>query len=33
VVRDASGHIYGTATFGGAGCGSDGCGVIWEITP
>ncbi len=33
VVIDANGNLYGTAEFGGTGCVSSGCGVVWEITP
>lgn len=35
VTFDASGNLYGTASFGGnfADCGGTGCGVVWEITP
>ena|SRR5271165_718894 len=29
VVFDVNGHLYGTAS----GCGGDGYGVVWEITP
>jgi len=32
-IVDASGNIYGTATFGGTGNCSYGCGVVFEITP
>lgn len=32
VTLDASGNLWGTAEFGGQGCGSNGCGVVWEIT-
>jgi len=32
-VLDANGNLYGTTAYGGAGCGSTGCGVLWEITP
>jgi uncharacterized repeat protein (TIGR03803 family) len=33
VVFDASGNLYGTAELGGATCGGNGCGVVWQITP
>lgn len=36
VARDASGNLYGAAFSGGQTggyCGSQGCGVVWEITP
>ena len=36
VTLDANGNIYGTAAIGGSpggDCGSNGCGVVWEITP
>jgi uncharacterized repeat protein (TIGR03803 family) len=34
VVLDAGGNLYGTASAGGSqGCGGNGCGVVWEITP
>lgn len=32
VTLDAAGNLYGTAEFGGQGCGNNGCGVVWEIT-
>jgi len=31
LIRDASGNLYGTATYGGAGCGSYGCGVVFKL--
>jgi len=30
---DPSGNLYGTATFGGSGGCSGGCGVVWELSP
>lgn len=33
IVRDSSGNLFGTTMGGGNGCGSSGCGVVWEITP
>ncbi len=33
VVIDGSGNVYGTASQGGAGDCTGGCGVVWEITP
>lgn len=35
VLLDANGNLYGTTVYGGTGgnCGSQGCGVVWEITP
>jgi uncharacterized repeat protein (TIGR03803 family) len=35
VVLDTAGNLYGTASAGGVagGCGGNGCGVVWEITP
>jgi uncharacterized repeat protein (TIGR03803 family) len=33
VSLDASGNLYGTASQGGIGQCSGGCGVVWEITP
>jgi len=33
LVFDASGNLYGTASVGGAGPCTNGCGVIFEITP
>lgn len=33
VVFDANGKLYGTTTQRGSGCGPDGCGVVFEITP
>ena len=33
VVMDASGNLYGTASSGGGGTCSFGCGVVWKITP
>ncbi|MGA2372952.1 MAG: choice-of-anchor tandem repeat GloVer-containing protein [Candidatus Korobacteraceae bacterium] len=32
-VLDTSGNLYGTTLYGGTGCDSGGCGVVWEITP
>jgi uncharacterized repeat protein (TIGR03803 family) len=32
VTPDAAGNLWGTTEFGGQGCGSNGCGVVWEIT-
>jgi hypothetical protein len=32
IALDAAGNLYGTAESGGQGCGSHGCGVVWEIT-
>ncbi len=36
VALDSTGNLYGTAHSGGntgGACGTDGCGVVWEITP
>ena len=33
IARDAAGNLYGTASDGGSGCRSAGCGVVWQITP
>jgi uncharacterized repeat protein (TIGR03803 family) len=33
VTIDSAGNLWGTAEFGGQGCGNNGCGVVWEITP
>jgi hypothetical protein len=33
VVIDAHGNLYGTASRGGSEACSQGCGVVWEITP
>jgi uncharacterized repeat protein (TIGR03803 family) len=33
VLVDAHGNLYGTASARGTGPCSDGCGVVWEITP
>jgi hypothetical protein len=34
MALDANGNLFGTATDGGTGgCGFQGCGVVWEITP
>lgn len=33
VYMDAHGALYGTTEYGGAGCGSKGCGVVFKLTP
>jgi uncharacterized repeat protein (TIGR03803 family) len=33
VIRDSNGNLYGTASFGGAGCIGTGCGTVWKLTP
>jgi uncharacterized repeat protein (TIGR03803 family) len=33
VVIDTQGNLYGTASHGGSGSCSQGCGVVWEIMP
>jgi hypothetical protein len=34
LLRGASGDFYGTSYFGGGtGCGGDGCGTVWKLTP
>ncbi len=35
MVRDSNGNLYGTTAFGGsgAGCGIDGCGTVFELSP
>jgi isoaspartyl peptidase/L-asparaginase-like protein (Ntn-hydrolase superfamily) len=36
VAVDASGNLYGTTSLGGmtgGNCYTQGCGVVWEITP
>jgi len=32
LLRDSVGNLYGTAQLGGAGCGYDGCGVVFKIS-
>ncbi|HVI10842.1 MAG TPA: choice-of-anchor tandem repeat GloVer-containing protein [Candidatus Binatia bacterium] len=31
VIFDQSGNLYGTTVFGGGGCGSRGCGTVYEL--
>jgi uncharacterized repeat protein (TIGR03803 family) len=31
LIQDASGNLYGTATYGGDGCGDDSCGVVFML--
>jgi uncharacterized repeat protein (TIGR03803 family) len=31
LIQDASGNLYGTAAGGGTGCGSNGCGVVFNL--
>src|ERR1700731_2146000 len=34
LIRDKAGDLFGTTRFGGgSGCGGDGCGVVFELTP
>jgi uncharacterized repeat protein (TIGR03803 family) len=34
LARDSSGNLYGTAAYGGtSGCGGEGCGTVFKITP
>jgi len=34
LIRDSAGNLYGTASQGaGTGCGSNGCGVVFKLTP
>ena len=33
LVFDSAGNLYGTTAYGGASCGSTGCGVIFELSP
>ncbi|HEX3944947.1 MAG TPA: choice-of-anchor tandem repeat GloVer-containing protein [Rhizomicrobium sp.] len=33
LIRDHAGNLYGTATQGGKGCGSVGCGVVFKLAP
>jgi uncharacterized repeat protein (TIGR03803 family) len=34
LIFDSSGNLYGTTAFGGSlGCSSDGCGVVFELSP
>lgn len=33
LIFDSNGNLYGTASQGGTGCSSLGCGVVFEITP
>jgi len=33
LTLDANGNLYGTTTIGGAGCGSLGCGIVFELSP
>ncbi len=33
VVVDQSDNLYGTTTYGGSTCESDGCGIVFQLTP
>jgi uncharacterized repeat protein (TIGR03803 family) len=33
LIRDQNGNFYGTASQGGRGCQSMGCGTVWKLTP
>lgn len=33
LVLDKAGNLYGTTTLGGANCGAEGCGTVYEVTP
>ena len=33
LILDSNGNLYGTTVQGGIGCGSYGCGTVYEITP
>lgn len=33
LIRDAQGNLYGAAGGGGGNCGSDGCGIIFQVNP
>jgi len=33
VIQATDGSFYGTTRWGGANCGSDGCGIVFKITP
>lgn len=33
VIFDAAGNLYGTTPQGGTGCGSPGCGTVYELSP
>jgi len=33
VIQATDGNLYGTTRWGGANCGSDGCGIVFKITP
>ena len=33
LIADAKGNLYGTTMFGGAACGLDGCGTVYELSP
>lgn len=33
VIFDAAGNLYGTTIWGGTGCSSPGCGVVYELSP
>jgi uncharacterized repeat protein (TIGR03803 family) len=33
LIFDASGNLYGTATYGGLGCNQSLCGVVYRLTP
>jgi len=33
VVFDGNGNLYGTTTVGGLGCGSPGCGIVFQLQP
>ena len=33
LIFDTVGNLYGTAPYGGSGCSSSGCGLVFELTP
>src|SRR5262249_28706948 len=33
VMMDKAGNLYGTASAGGSGCGKNGCGVVFMLSP
>jgi uncharacterized repeat protein (TIGR03803 family) len=33
LVADATGSLYGTTSSGGMGCGTQGCGIVFKLTP
>jgi len=33
LILDPGGNLYGTTRYGGTGCGGEGCGVVYELSP